>query len=213
MAGEHAEGLEKIMDVQSANEREGPTEPLREETIKKFALAPKYAPQPEKRGTPSNLPLLLSVLAVVISLLALGLALFYHPSSALSPVELKAVAEDLKTLRDSNFEVQDSFGTTYSVSTEIPLAEAMDTNFQVPIEMDLPVSGTVVGTSPWGSTVSIPVSGTIPVRLVANMTLIDTTQTIRISAQVPGNVSASFAVKPSEAWKNKLDDIIKRLGG
>ena len=123
MAGEHAEGLEKIMDVQPANEREGPTEPLREETIRKFALAPKYAPQPEKRGTPSNLPLLLSVLAVVISLLALGLALFYHPSSGLSPVELKAVAEDLKALRDSNFEVQDSFGTTYSVSTEIPLAE------------------------------------------------------------------------------------------
>ncbi len=212
MVGKEDEKLDKIMDVQPADEREQPKEPPREEPIKKFALAPKYAPQPEKREAPGNLPLLLAVLAVAISLLALGLALFYHPSAQAVPsAELKAIAEDLKGIRDSGMGFEGPVSTVTELNAEIPASEAMGETLQVPIEMEIPISGKVSGTSPWGGVVQFPVSGTIPVKMTVDMGIGNTSQAIRIKTSVPSNTTAKFALNPSEEWKQKLDDIIQRL--
>lgn len=192
-------------------------EPSREqEDIRsRFVLPQKYRPSQREAGDgePSRLPLILSVIAVVISIIALAAVFLVAPpaGSAISQEELKAIAEDVRAIRDSHVEILSQTETSTTMEAEIPVSDAMDQKLQIPLSTEIPVSGSVSGTSPWGTVVQVPVSGTIPIHVVANLTLGRTSQKIVVSTSFPTNSTTSFALSPSDHWKKELDDIIERL--
>lgn len=192
--------------------RERPGRSEERKVDERFLLPPRYKPVQEPQEWPGKLSLAISAFALLMSLLILVYVFFYtQPSAGVPASELKAIAGDLKEIKDSSVEVGDSFVSSSSVNAEIPVSDAMDEVVQVPVRMDIPVTGTITGTAPWGSTVTIPVNGTIPINFVANMTIGKSSQNIRVNVQVPANTTTKFTIKPSDYWQKQLDDIINRL--
>ncbi len=190
--------------------REPPPPP---KPLPSFKLPPRYRPDPEpEKQEQSKLPFILSGVALAISIAALLISVFGYVSTPAQPHgDMASIADDLKKIRDSEIELEAPIQTVTSIDADIPINDAVDDVIQIPISTEIPLSGKVSGTSPWGTVVEIPVKGTIPVQIIANLSMGETSQKISITTSVDSETSTKLKVSPSDYWGEELNRIIDKL--
>ncbi|MEM3031089.1 MAG: hypothetical protein QXH27_05120 [Candidatus Micrarchaeia archaeon] len=160
----------------------------------------------------SDLQSKVTLLALVIALASLALAYFSFSGMSALKAEAKAVAQELRALRDAPATFTSQARGEAVVSFDVPVSEALQDSFEIPLRATLPIEGAGKANLPFYGVVDVKFNGTahIDQSLRADPSQIPPTYKLTVRQTAPLTATLTTTVKPGEAWP-QLDRIIQRL--
>jgi hypothetical protein len=177
---------------------------------------------PEREKPPSEPSSLSSFVPIVLSMLALLLAMsaIYISMNASRPLnpsekaELAIMAESLRTIQSRDVSFSVPIKTTVLVDRSIAFSEMFPPGFSVPLVFSIPIKGNVVAVAPDSNTIipyyiddEIPVNISVPVDTATAFA----GKAIRINKEIPIESRFTVPVNIRAAYGSELNDIIDSL--
>ncbi|MDE1798438.1 MAG: hypothetical protein KGH63_03465 [Candidatus Micrarchaeota archaeon] len=165
-------------------------------------------------GAGSRLPLLLSVIAVLISLGALYFSLATpHGLTADDRAQLSAITDDLRAIQSKQITLTSPLQTTVYIDQSFPASDIFPSNFALPLSFDVPIDTTVTAQSNTGQLVPLHINDSLEVRTAVPLDLNKTLSgvPITISKEIPIDTHFSVTMQVSAVYGKELNDLINRL--
>jgi len=200
--------------VEKEKERKAPPSPFfPEEEERELPEKPAMEERAEAPFIAADLQGKITLLALVIALASLALA--YLSFSGLNAVrgEAKAIAQELKAMRDTPATFTSQAVGEAVVSFDVPVSEALQDSFEIPLRATIPIEGTGKANLPFYGVVDVRFNGSarIDQPLRADISQIPPTYKLTIRQTAPLTAKLTTTVRPGEAWGAQFDRIIQRL--
>ncbi|MEM4389898.1 MAG: hypothetical protein QXG98_04515 [Candidatus Micrarchaeia archaeon] len=189
-------------------EKAPPTPFFKEEELPERPAKEERAAQPLEAELQNKLTLL----ALVVAFAALVLAYLAFSGMGALKAEARAIAQELRALRDAPATFTSQARGEAVVSFDVPLNQALRESFEIPLRAELPIEGTGKANLPFYGVVDVKFNGSAHIEqpLRADLTRVPPTYKLTVRETAPLTATLTTTVKPGEAWP-QLDRIIQRL--
>jgi len=164
--------------------------------------------------SPSSLPLILAVIALLLSLISVYGVFFSDKAlSSAQKAELAGIASDLRSLEQRDITLSVPITTTVVMNKSYPMKDMFPATFEIPLSFDIPIDTNLIAIGPNGQPFSAHIQDKIPVSVsvpVSSDTAFGSTA-ITLNKEIPVDAKFTSSVKIGSTYNAELDSIISRL--
>ena len=183
------------------------------------AYQPSAAPSPPPIRPPaessgSSLPLVLAVIALLVSLACLyGTFFADRPMSPLQKAQLLGIADSLRSLQNREIQMSAPLQTFVYINATYPIKDMFPLTFDMPLDFEIPIDTQMVAVSTTGQPVAFRVQENVPikVRIPINSARAFGNSTVQITKSLPLQTTWSSDIKVRAAYGQDLNSIIDKL--
>ena len=204
-----------LMAGKSHEEIKEMKETKKEETKGKLSALPEeLESQGAQAATMSKLPLILGVIAILLSASALFVSL--NGSKGLDANDraaLKDIASDLRAIQNKEITLSSPLRTTVFIEKTFPIADILPDSFDLPVTMDIPIDTTLTAQSNTGQIVPLHVNDNFKVNTSVPIDVAKTYENVKISInkEIPIETRFSATLKVSAVYGKELNDMIEKI--
>jgi len=160
------------------------------------------------------MPMILSVIALVIALIAAyGAFMADRPLSAGQKEQIASIANDLRAFQERDITMTAPLQTSIYLNKTYPIRDMFPETFEIPLDFEIPIDTQLVAMSTTGQPVAFRVQENVPikVRIPIKSAKAFGNNTIQIRKEMPLETTWSSSIKVRAAYGQDLNNIIDKL--
>lgn len=164
--------------------------------------------------SPSNLPLMLAGIALLLSLVSVyGVFFMDRPIGPVQKEALLGIATDLRNLEERDITMSVPVETTIVMNKSYPMKDLFPATFELPLEFVIPIDTNLLAIGPNGQPFSAHIQENIPIKVSVPISSDQAfgSTAIVLNKEIPVDARFSSSVKIGATYNQELDGIIAKL--
>jgi len=177
------------------------------------SVPPRVSPPPGA-SSDNGMPMILSVIALVIALIAAyGAFMADRPLSLGQREQIASIADDIRALQEREITMTAPLETTIYLNKTYPVRDMFPETFEIPLDFEIPIDTQLVAMSTTGQPVAFRVQENVPikVRIPIKSAKAFGNNTIQITKEMPLETTWSSSIRVRAAYGQDLNKIIDKL--